>query len=131
MDNVISFVRGAQIRPFNASDRICYTILPFIQEIFNQFLELNDFGKAITQAANNHQEVVDKLFDIDPNNVEESFSLKREFLFAKENPLLALFFANPRYPSFLGKNGMEPIDAPSILPEMHNLLYLCGQSNWS
>lgn len=131
MDNVISFVRGAQIRPFNASDRICYTIQPFIQEIFDQFLELNDFGKAITQAANKHKEVADKLFDIDPNNVEESFSLKTEFLFPKENPLLALSFGNTRYPNFLGKNGMELIQDESILPEIHNLLYLCGQSNWS
>ncbi len=131
MDNVISFVRGAQISSLNASDRICYAIQPFIQEIFNQFLELNDLGKAITQATNNHEEVVDKLFDIEPNNIEESFSLKREFLFPKENPLLALSFGNTRYPSFLGKNGMEPIKDESILSEMHDLLYLCGQSNWS
>jgi hypothetical protein len=131
MDNAISFVRGAQISSLNACDRICYAIQPFIQDIFNQFIECNDLGKAITQAANNHQEVANHLFDIKPNNVEESFSLKKEFLFPKENPLLALSFGNARYPNFLGKNGIEPIKDESILPEIHNLLYLCGQSSWS
>lgn len=131
MNNIISFVRGAQIRSLNASDRICYAIQPFIQEIFNQFLELNNLGEAITQAAKNHQDVVETLFDIESNNVEESFSLKNEFLFPKENPLLTLSFGNPRYPSFLGKKGVELIKDESILPEIQNLLYLCGQSNLS
>ncbi len=131
MDNAISFVRGSQIRPLNAGDRICYAIQPFIQEIFNQFLELNDLGKAITQAAKNHEKVVEKLFDIERIKVEESFSLKNEFLFLKENPLLALSYGNARYPSFLGKNDVEIINDESILPEIHNLLYLCGQSNLS
>jgi hypothetical protein len=131
MDNIISFARGAQIRPLNASDRLCYAIQPFIQEIFDQFLALNDLGQAITQAAKNHEKVVDTLFDIDPNNIEATFSLKPEFLFLNENPLLALSFGNARYPNFLGKNGMELIKDESILPEIHTLLYLCGQSKLS
>ncbi len=129
MDNTVSFVRGAQIRPLNASDHICYAIQPFIQEVLNQVTESHDLGKAITQATKNHEKVVERLFDIDPSNVEESFSLKSEFLFPKKNPLLSLQYGNPRYPIFLGKNGVEVIQDESILPEIHNLLYLCGQSN--
>lgn len=131
MDNVISFVRGAQIRPLSASDHICYAIQPFIQDVLNEVIESNDLGKAITQAAKNHEQVVETLFDIAPSNVEESFSLKSEFLFPKQNPLLALSFGNALYPSFLGKNGAEVIKDEAILPEIHNLLYLCGQSNLS
>jgi L-ascorbate metabolism protein UlaG (beta-lactamase superfamily) len=131
MDNVISFVKGSQIRPLNASDRICYAIQPFIQEIFNCFLELDNLGEAITQAAKKHEKVAARLFDIEPNNIEESFSLKSKFLFPKENPLLALSFGNALYPRFLGKQEVELIKDESILPEIHNLLYLCGQSNLS
>jgi glyoxylase-like metal-dependent hydrolase (beta-lactamase superfamily II) len=129
MDNSISFMRGAQLRPLNANDLVCYTIQPFIQEIFNLFVELGDLGVAIAQAAQKHPKVSDRLFDLDPNNVEESFSLKHEILFPKKNPLLRIDYGNSRYPHFLGKNGVEQIKDESTLPEIHQLLYLCGKSN--
>jgi glyoxylase-like metal-dependent hydrolase (beta-lactamase superfamily II) len=131
MDNRISFTRGAQLYTVNASDRICSVIQPFIQEIFSCLLEFNNFGQAILQAANKQKKIADTFFEIDPNRVEESFSLKKEFLLLQDNPLLALFFSNAKYPSFLGKNGVEKLQDLSLLPEIKNLFYLCGQSSLS
>ncbi|MDJ0713522.1 MAG: MBL fold metallo-hydrolase [Prochloraceae cyanobacterium] len=131
MNNVISFVRGSQIRPINESDRICYVIQPFIQEVLDRFIESHNLGTAIEQAATKHEEVAKKFFDINYSNVEESFSLKQEFLFPQENPLLALHYSNTLFPSFLGKSGTKIIKDESILPDIHNLLYLCAQSNLS
>ncbi|GAX37846.1 MBL fold metallo-hydrolase [Nodularia sp. NIES-3585] len=129
MDHTISFAKGAQISTITASDRLCSVIQPFIQEIFNSLLEFNNFGQAILQAANKHKKIADIFFDIDPNQIETSFSLKKELLLLPDNPLLALLFTNARYPPFLGKSGIESLQDQAILPEIKKLFYLCGQSN--
>lgn len=129
MDKTISFAKGAQLHTMNASDRLCSVIQPFIQEIFSCLLEFNNFGQAILQAANKHKKIADKFFDIDPNRVETSFTLKKEFLLLPENPLLALFFSNAKYPSFLGKHGVASLQDTSTLLATKHLFYLCGQSN--
>lgn len=129
MNNAITFTKGAQIRSINANDRVCTIIQPFIQEIFNKFLEVNGFAQAITQAAEKHKKVAEKLFDIDPDNVAESFSLKNRLIFPETNPLLFLGYTNTEFHTIFGKNGTEVIEDDSILPDIHNLLYLCGKSN--
>ena len=88
--NAIAFTSGSQIKPMNAADRICYIIQPFIQEIFDFFVESNDLNQAIIQAAKKHEKVADKLFSIEPSNEQDSFTLKDDFLFIDENPLLVL-----------------------------------------
>lgn len=129
MDNTISFVKGSQISSLTASDQLGYAIQPFIQDILNLVTESRDLGKAITQATQKHEKVVERLFDFEPSKVEETFSLKSQFLFPQKNPLLALQYGNNLYPRFLGKNGTEVIQDESILPEIQNLLYLCGRSD--
>jgi Beta-lactamase superfamily domain len=131
MNNKISFAKGSQLHTVNASDRICGAIQPFIQEIFNCLVESSDFEKAISQSANKHKKIADRFFDIDFNQVEASFSLKKEFLLLSNNPLLALFFNNTKYPHFLGKHGVANLQDPSMLIAVKQLLYLCGQSSWS
>jgi hypothetical protein len=129
MKNSISFVRGAQLHPFNANDYVCYAIQPFIQEIFDRFIDSGNLKVAIAAAARKHQKIVEKLFDIDFNKIEESFSLKDEFLFPQKNPLLRIDYSNARTPLFLGKHGTKLIKDESILPEIQKLLYLCGKSS--
>jgi len=128
MENKIAFAKGAQVSTVNASDRLCSVVQPFVQEIFNSLLELKNFRQAILQAAHKHQKIADRFFDIDPNQVETSFSLKKEFLLLENNPVLALLFNNARYPAFLGKSGLVNLQDQGILPDIKKLLYLCGQS---
>jgi hypothetical protein len=128
MPNTISFCQQTQIRPFNVNDQICVAIQPYIQEVLNQFLESENLSHSITKAAEQHQKIVEHFFDIDFNQIEESFTLKEKFLFPEQNPLLFISYTNARFPSFLGKSGVQAIKEPSILPEIHRLLYLCGQS---
>ena len=127
--NAIAFTSGSQIKPMNAADRICYIIQPFIQEIFDSFVESNDLNQAIVQAAKKHEKVADKLFSIEPSNEQDSFTLKDDFLFIDENPLLVLIYGNSKIPSFIGNSSAEFIKDDCILPEIQNLLYLCGSSN--
>lgn len=129
MNNIISFTKGAQLSTMNASDRLCDVIQPFIQEIFNSLIELNNFSKAILQAANKHKKIADRFFDIESKLGETSFSLKKEYLFLPNNPVLALLFNNAKYPPFLGKNGMVNLQDQQMLADVKHLLYLCGKSN--
>lgn len=129
MTNSISFCRGAQIRPFNVNDRICIAVQPFIQEVLDCFVESGDLAQSIAEAADKHQQIAERLFDISRSQIEETFTLKEELLFPEENPLLFISYSNPRFPAFLGKSGVQTIKDESILPEIQQLLYLCGQSN--
>ena len=131
MNQIISFTKGAQISTITASDRLCSAIQPFIQEIFNYLVELKDFKEAILQAANKHQKIADIFFDIDTNQVENSFSLKKQFLLIENNPLIALLFNNTKYPPFLGKHGVEILEDTAILPEIRKLFHLCGESKYT
>lgn len=51
MDSAISFANGSQILALNSCDRLCYVIQPFIQEILNQFVQLNSLDQAIVIGA--------------------------------------------------------------------------------
>ena len=110
MNQTISFTQGAQISTISVSDRLCFAIQPFVQEIFNYLVELKNFKQAILQAANKHKKIADIFFYID------------------NNPLIALLFNNTKYPPFLGKHGVEILEDAAILPEIKKLFYLCGQS---
>lgn len=131
MKQAISFARGSQFRALTANDYCSYSIQPFIQEMLNRLVESNNLEKSIVEAARNHQQIVDYYFDIDSNNVVESFSLKENLLFLEKNPILSLFFGNTRLAAFLPSNGKEIIRDESILPEIHQLLCLCGQARFS
>jgi hypothetical protein len=129
MKNSISFCQGSQIRPVNVNDQICLMIQPFIQNILDRFIECQNLAESVTQAAHQHSEVVEQLFDIDFACVETSFTLKEEFLFPQENPLLYLGYSNLRYPAFLNKSGVKRIKDPAVLPKIQQLLHLCGQAH--
>jgi L-ascorbate metabolism protein UlaG (beta-lactamase superfamily) len=125
----LSFCRGAQISPLNTNDQVCHVIQPFIQELLDRFVDCHELAPAITQAVTKYPRVASKLFEIDSAQIESSFSLKETLLFPAENPLICLSYNNIRYPSFLNKNGVQAIHDPAILPKIHQLLQLCGQSN--
>jgi hypothetical protein len=129
MANPLSFCRGAQIRPFNGNDQVCHVIQPFIQEVLDRLVDCHNLAQAVTQATEKYSTVARKLFEMDASQIEESFSLKRNLLFPRENPLLCLSYNNVRYPGFLNKNGVKAIKDTAILPKIQHLLQLCGQSN--
>lgn len=131
MEKIVSFSRGSQFRSWSAIDYCSYGIQPFIQEVLDRFVESDNLEKSIVEAAGNHQQVVDDCFYIDPHNVVESFSLKEELLFLENNPLLMLFFSNNRLADFLLSNDKQVISDQSVLPEIHQLLSLCGQAQFS
>jgi L-ascorbate metabolism protein UlaG (beta-lactamase superfamily) len=131
MEDVISFTKGAQLRALTVNDYCSYGIQPFIQELLNRFVESDDLETSIVQATQQYQSVVETFFDLDPAHAVESFSLKQPFLFPKRNPVLSLSFSNRQMASFLPARGPELIRDPSILPEIHQLLYLCGQAKSS
>lgn len=134
MAQAVSFTKGSQLRSLSANDYCNYGVQPFIQEMLNRLVESNNFELSIIEAAQSHPEIAEKCFDIDRQNVVESFSLKPEFLFLKRNPLISLFFSNPKLAPFLpnsGRDGREIIKDGSILPEIHQLLFLCGQGKYS
>ncbi|MTF40713.1 MBL fold metallo-hydrolase [Cyanobacterium aponinum] len=131
MDSAISFANGSQILALNSCDRLCYVIQPFIQEILNQFVQLNSLDQAIVIGAKKHHKIAEKLFEFELDNPAETFSLKEQFLFPEKSPILSLQYGNTRYPLFLEKYGSEIIYDQSTLPAIHKLFYLCGQSNLS
>ncbi|AFY58616.1 hypothetical protein Riv7116_6267 [Rivularia sp. PCC 7116] len=131
MNNAISFSQGSQIRPFNVNDRVCLAIQPFIQEVLNRFVECQNLGESIKASVENHQEIVEQAFEIDNHKIEESFTLKQEFLFPEENPLLFISYDNPSFLPFLNKKGVQSIKDESILPDIHQLLYSIGQSKFT
>lgn len=126
MKNPISFCRGAQIQPINVNDQICRAIQPFIQDVLDRFVDCQNLPQAIVQAADKHSEIAEQLFDVAPDGTE--FSLKQPFLFPEQNPLLGFTYTNARFPSFLNKSGIKPIKDAAILPNLQQLLYLCGRS---
>lgn len=129
MANFISFCRGAQLRPVNANDQICIAIQPFIQEILNHFVECQNLAQSINQAVERYPAISEKLFNIGSSHIEETFSLKERVLFPQQNPLLCIAYNNARFPDFLNKSGVQVIQDKEILPKIHQLLHLCGQSN--
>jgi L-ascorbate metabolism protein UlaG (beta-lactamase superfamily) len=129
MAHPISFYRGAELRPFNTNDQVCIAIQPFIQEILDRFVENQNLTQSIEQATEKYPAIAEKLFDIDSSQVEESFTLKENLLFPEQNPLLYIAYRNTRFPAFLNKHGVQMIQDQALLPKMHQLLHLCGQSN--
>jgi hypothetical protein len=131
MEQVISFTKGSQLRALTATEYCGYTIQPFIQEILDQFVKSGDLKMSIVQASENYPKIAEIFFDIDPNNIVESFSLKAPLLFPEQNSVLSLSFNNTRMSPFLLTNETEIIQSQSILPEIHQLLYLCAQAKFS
>ena len=131
MTNSISFVAGSQLRPFNLNDFICYSIQPLIQKLLDQFAIAQNLDYSIEKAVRDYPEVANAFFDVDDNNLSESFSLKNKFLFPQKNRFLRLFYNNGKYLDFLGKKGVKNFSDDSELPELHQLLYLCGQSRFT
>ncbi len=129
MKNSISFCRGAQLKPINFNDQVCLTVQPFIQEILDRFVECESLDRSIAEAAENHVEVANQLFDIDLNSAEKKFTLKEEFLFPEQNTIFGFTYTNARFPAFLNKSGSKAIRTPEALPQLQQLLQLCGQSN--
>ncbi|WGV27157.1 MBL fold metallo-hydrolase [Halotia branconii] len=131
MEQVISFTKGSQLQALTASEYFGYSIQPFIQDILNQFVECDNLKMSIIQAAKNHPQIAETFFDIDSNNVVESFSLKEPFLFPEQNPVLSLSFNNKRLSPFLSTHATQTIQNQLVLPEIHHLLYLCGQAKFN
>lgn len=131
MTNSISFVPGSQLRSFNFNDFICYSIQPLIQGVLDRFIITKNLDSAIEEAVKNNSEIANTFFDIDFGNISESFSLKNKFLFPQKNALLRLFYTNGKYLDFLGKRGVKNFPDQSELLELHQLLYLCGQSQFT
>jgi hypothetical protein len=131
MADIISFMKGSQLQALTSSDRLCYAIQPFIQEILNQFVILKDLGEAILRSAAKYEKVVAKLFDLQENDPINSFSLKEKFLFPDRNHWQLLNFSNGRFPDFLQKRGAMAMQDQNFVRELHNLLYLCGQSRFT
>jgi hypothetical protein len=131
MEQVISFTKGSQLRALTATEYCGYTIQPFIQEILDQFVKSDDLKMSIVQGCENYPKIAELFFDIDPNNIVESFSLKAPLLFPEQNSVLSLSFNNTRMSPFLPTNETEIIQNQSILPEIHQLLYLCAQAKFS
>lgn len=131
MTDIISFMKGSQLQALTSSDRLCYAIQPFIQEILNQFVSLNDLGEAILRSAAKHEKVVAKLFDLQENDPINSFSLKEKFLFPDRNYWQLLNFGNGRFPDFLQKSGILAVQDREFVQQLHHLLYLCGQSRFT
>jgi L-ascorbate metabolism protein UlaG (beta-lactamase superfamily) len=131
MEQVISFTKGSQLRALTAIEHCGYTIQPFIQEILNQFVESDDLKMSIVRASENYPKIAETFFDIDPNNIVESFSLKAPFLFPEQNSVVSLSFNNTRMSPFLPTDRTEMIKNQSVLPEIHQLLYLCAQAKLS
>jgi hypothetical protein len=130
MQQVISFTKGSQLQALTTSEYYGYTIQPFIQDILNQFVASDNLKMSIIQACENHPEIAKTYFDIDPDNIVASFSLKEPFLFPEENSVLSLSFNNTRMSAFLPTAGTEMIHDQSVLPEIHHLLYLCAQAKF-
>jgi L-ascorbate metabolism protein UlaG (beta-lactamase superfamily) len=131
MKKTIFLAKNAQIRSTIAIEYYSTIIQPFIQEILNKFIEHDNLKVSILQAVDKYPKIAETFFDIDFDNIIESFSLKTPFLFPAQNPLLSLSFSNTQMSLFTQANVTETIQDSSILPEIQQLLYLCAQAKFS
>lgn len=131
MEQVIAFTKGSQLQALTATEYCGYSMQPFIQEILDRFVESDNLKTSIVGASKHHPKIADICFDIDPNNIVESFSLKAPLLFPAQNPVLSLSFSNTRMSAFVPTNVTETIQNQSALPEIQQLLYLCGRAKFS
>lgn len=131
MAQTISFTKGSQLRTLTLCDYNSMAIQPFIQEVLNRFVESDDLEKAILEAAKNHDQIARVLFDIEPQNPVESFSLKESYLFPARNSTLSISYVNPKISQFLNNGGNEVIRAPAIWADVHQVLHLCGRGDLS
>ncbi|MBE7385619.1 MAG: MBL fold metallo-hydrolase [Leptolyngbya sp. SIO1E4] len=131
MTQTISFTKGSQLQAFTLCDFNSMAIQPFIQDVLNQFVESDDLEQAILAAAKSHDQVARVLFDIDPQNPLESFSLKEPYLFPAHNSALSLNYVNPKVHQLLNNGGNQVIRDPALWPDVHRVLHLCGRGDLS
>jgi L-ascorbate metabolism protein UlaG (beta-lactamase superfamily) len=131
MVQTISFTKGSQLRALTLCDYNSMAIQPFIQDVLNRFVESDDLEQAIVQAAQSHDQIARVLFDIDPQNPVESFSLKEAYLFPAKNSTLSLTYVNPKINQFLNNGGNEVIRDAATWAEVHRVLHLCGRGDLS
>lgn len=131
MEKVISFTKRAQLQALTASEYLGYTVQPLIQEILDQIVESDNLDMVIADAAKKYPTIAETFFDIDPSNVAASFSLKEPLLFPEQNPVVSLSFNNTKLAQFFPIGVREIIKEQSVLPDIHYLLYLCGQAKFN
>ncbi|MBO1048019.1 MAG: hypothetical protein HEQ10_09780 [Dolichospermum sp. DEX182a] len=131
MEKVISFTKRAQLQALTASEYLGYTVQPLIQEILDQIVESDNLDMVIADAAKKYPTIAETFFDIDPSNVAASFSLKEPLLFPEQNPVVSLSFNNTKLAQFFPVGVREIIKEQSVLPDIHYLLYLCGQAKFN
>ncbi len=131
MNSVISFARGAQLNTLTVCDCNSLTVKPFIQDILNQFIELDDLAQAILQAAQSHDQVARVLFDIDESHVLDSFSLKEKYLFPQNNPIVSLSYCNSKVAWLLRNDRNDIVSDPSAWRDIHQVLHFCGIGRYS
>ncbi|MDB9452032.1 MBL fold metallo-hydrolase [Dolichospermum circinale] len=131
MEKVISFTKRAQLQALTASEYLGYTVQPLIQEILDQIVKSDNLDMVIADAAKKYPTIAETFFDIDPSNVAASFSLKEPLLFPEQNPVVSLSFNNTKLAQFFPVGVKEIIKEQSVLPDIHYLLYLCGQAKFN
>ncbi len=132
MSNLISFATSSELRPYSLNDQICFEIQPLIQKLLDNFVISGNLDNAIAKAVQEHPESATRFFEWDINAHSSSFSLKEEFLFPPENPLLKIFYKNnTTLKAILGHIGVKEIEDESELPEIKKLIYLCAQSRFT
>ena len=131
MEKVISFTKRAQLQALTASEYLGYTVQPLIQEILDQIVKSDNLDMVIADAAKKYPTIAETFFDIDPSNVAASFSLKEPLLFPEQNPVVSLSFNNTKLAQFFPVGVREIIKEQSVLPDIHYLLYLCGQAKFN
>ncbi|MDB9524588.1 MBL fold metallo-hydrolase [Oscillatoria sp. CS-180] len=131
MPQTVSFTKTSQLQAFTLCDYNSMAMQPFIQDILDRFVESDNLETALLDAAKNHAQIARVLFDIDPQNPVESFSLKEPYLFPTQNSALSLSYINPKINQLLNNGGSQVIRDPAIWADVHRVLHLCGRGDLS
>ena len=122
----VSIAQSSQLIAVSRIDLLVKRLEPFIREVATGIEKSGALSDTVAEAAQNHPETA-AYFHIDPDTIESSFRLKTPYLFPESHTIETIKFINRK----TNKKTSLKIAHEAVLPEIHNLLYLCSSGKFS
>ena len=127
MVSSITFPCGSCLGIVSSQDILIDRLKPFLNALWTEIENHGHFRQAVLTAAAKHR-LAASYFYIDPETLEDSFSLGHNYMFPDSNPLKYLNFINRNSGR---KLGVKLKKDEAILPKIQSLLYYCSAGIYS
>ena len=127
MVSSITFPCGSCLGVLSSQDIFINSLQPFLKSLWTEIENHGHFRQAVLTAVAKHRLAANH-FHIDPETIEESYSLKNNYIFPDNNPLKSL--------NFINRNSGRKLEVKlknnkDIWHKIHSLLYYCGTGIYS